>query len=207
MEYNSHSDPYRSVSYSVSYQVKKMSRPKNFTRDKVLEKALPVFWQHGFTGTSLHDLECATGVNKSGLYAEFENKQDLYLACLRHYFQNSGGAAILEAKPYGWENIEQFFRLQQGCPVTRKGCFGVASILELSELSAEAREVVYENFAQLKSMFVMNIEAEETTMAAEKIAELLTTLFFGLSVEVSLLPPGDWSDQKIKCFMQVLRSL
>lgn len=184
-----------------------MSRPKNFTRDTVLEKALPVFWEHGFSGTSLHDLECATGVNKSGLYAEFENKQDLYVACLRHYFQKSGGMALLSTTPYGWDNVERFLRLQQGCAVSRKGCFGVASIRELTDLCAEAREVVSENFTQLKSGFLMNIEAEETTLSAEKIAELLTTIFFGLSVEMSLMPQGDWSDRKVEDIMRILRSL
>jgi hypothetical protein len=38
----------------------------------------------GFADTSLQDLERATGVNKSGLYAEFQTKKDLFLACLRH---------------------------------------------------------------------------------------------------------------------------
>jgi hypothetical protein len=54
-----------------------MGRPKKFNRKGVLEKALPVFWRHGFADASLHELEQATGVNKSGLYSEFEDKEDL----------------------------------------------------------------------------------------------------------------------------------
>src|SRR5580658_1287599 len=64
-----------------------MGRPKNFSRDEVLEKAMPVFWKHGFADTSLQDLERATGVNKSGLYAEFRDKEDLFVECLRHYLR------------------------------------------------------------------------------------------------------------------------
>ena len=62
-----------------------MGRPKNFNREGVLEKALPVFWKHGFADASLHDLERATGVNKSGLYSEFEDKGDLFVQSLRYY--------------------------------------------------------------------------------------------------------------------------
>jgi AcrR family transcriptional regulator len=51
-----------------------MARPKEFNREGVLEKALPVFWRHGFADNSLHELEQATGVNKSGLYAVFKDK-------------------------------------------------------------------------------------------------------------------------------------
>jgi AcrR family transcriptional regulator len=63
-----------------------MGRPKNFTRDAVLEKALLVFWRRGFADASLHELELATGVNKSGLYAEFKDKEDLFMQSLHAGF-------------------------------------------------------------------------------------------------------------------------
>jgi hypothetical protein len=34
-----------------------MGRPKDFTREAVLEKALPVFWRQGFADASLPELE------------------------------------------------------------------------------------------------------------------------------------------------------
>jgi TetR/AcrR family transcriptional regulator, copper-responsive repressor len=34
-----------------------MGRPKNFSREEVLEKAMPVFWRQGFSDTSLQDLD------------------------------------------------------------------------------------------------------------------------------------------------------
>ena len=34
-----------------------MGRPKSFSREDVLEKAMPVFWKRGFAATSLQDLE------------------------------------------------------------------------------------------------------------------------------------------------------
>jgi AcrR family transcriptional regulator len=53
-------------------------RQKNFSREEVLEKAMPVLWTNGFSDTSLQDLERATGVNKSGLYTEFRDNEDLF---------------------------------------------------------------------------------------------------------------------------------
>jgi hypothetical protein len=38
-----------------------MTRPRNFSREGVLEKALPVFWKHGFADASLQELEKARG--------------------------------------------------------------------------------------------------------------------------------------------------
>jgi AcrR family transcriptional regulator len=65
-----------------------MGRPKGFSREEVLERAMPVFWKHGFADASLQELERATGVNKSGLYTEFRDKEDLFVACLRHYLES-----------------------------------------------------------------------------------------------------------------------
>ena len=67
----------------------------SFTRDEVLRKALPVFWKQGFARASLPDPEHATGVNKSGLYAEFQSKEKLYLECLRYYLNDRDGADFL----------------------------------------------------------------------------------------------------------------
>ena len=72
-----------------------MGRPKNFRREEVLEKAMPVFWKHGFAETSLQDLERVTGVNKSGLYTEFRDKEDLFVAKDREFPHGVDGKAPL----------------------------------------------------------------------------------------------------------------
>jgi AcrR family transcriptional regulator len=59
-----------------------MGRPKKFNREGVLERAIPVFWKHGFANTTAQHLEEAIGVNKSGLSSEFKDKEDLFLASL-----------------------------------------------------------------------------------------------------------------------------
>ena len=73
---------HRSVHFD---QNRNMAKPKNFTRDGVLANTLPVFWQHGFADTSLQALEEATGVNRSGLYSEFTDKEDLFMQSLQLY--------------------------------------------------------------------------------------------------------------------------
>src|SRR5260370_22051900 len=80
-----------------------MGRPKNFNREEVLEKAMPVFWKHGFSDTSLQELERATGVNKSGLYSEFRDKEDLFVACLRHYLESQEKRGLLTNEPLCWD--------------------------------------------------------------------------------------------------------
>ncbi len=109
-----------------------MARPRNFSREGVLERALPVFWKHGFADASLQELEKATGVNKSGLYSEFSGKEELFLESLRFYLDRVAQHGLLMGEPLGWDNIEQFLKLGPRNTDGQKGCFAVSSIRELA---------------------------------------------------------------------------
>src|ERR1700679_3463491 len=144
-----------------------MGRPKNFSREEVLEKAMPVFWTHGFSDTSLQDLEQATGVNKSGLYAEFPDKEDFFEACLRHYLESQGKRGLLTREPLGWKNIESFLKNGPLNSGEQQGCFSVNSMREFAILPDEAYQAVTENRAQLQRLLARNIGAETPQMVAD----------------------------------------
>jgi len=184
-----------------------MGRPKSFSRKEVLEKAIPVFWKNGFTDTSLQDLEQATGVNKSGLYTEFRDKEDLFVSCLRHYLDGQGERGLLTKEPLGWKNIEMF--LKDG-PLTKgeqQGCFAVNSMREFAILPNEAYGAVTENRALLERLLALNIEAEKPRMAPSAIAEMVLSFFSGLCIERNLKSGKTTSTRKIENFMTALRSL
>ena len=184
-----------------------MGRHKGFSREEVLERAMPVFWKHGFADTSLQELERATGVNKSGLYAEFRDKEDLFVACLRHYLETQGKRGLLTNKPHGWKNVEAFLKngpLNNG---EQQGCFSVNSMREFAILPAEAYGVVTENRALLQRLLAMNIQAEKTEMDPSAIAEVVLSFFSGLCIERNLKTRKASSTRKIENFMTALRKL
>jgi AcrR family transcriptional regulator len=177
------------------------------SREEVLEKAMPVFWKHGFADTSVQELERATGVNKSGLYAEFRDKEDLFVACLRHYLENQGKRGLLTKEPLGWKNVETFLKngpLNKG---EQQSCFSVNSMREFAILPDEAYGGVTENRALLRRLIAMNIEAEKPKMAASAIAEMVLSFFSGLCIERNLKSGRTSSTQNIDNFMTALRSL
>jgi AcrR family transcriptional regulator len=168
---------------------------------------MPVFWKHGFADTSLQDLEQATGVNKSGLYTEFRDKEDLFVACLRHYLKGQEKRGLLTKEPLGWNNVRAFLKngpLKKG---EQQGCFSVNSMREFAILPDEAYGVVTENRALIERLLVMNIEAENTKMAPSAIAEMVLSFFSGLCIERNLKSCKASSTRKIDNFMTALRSL
>ena len=184
-----------------------MARPKNFSREGVLEKALPVFWKHGFADASLQELEKATGVNKSGLYSEFSSKEDLFLESLRFYLDRMPQRELLMVEPLGWDNIEQFLKLAPGNTDGQKGCFAVSSMRELAILPSAAVEMLGQGRAQLKQLIARNIEAEKPKLAVDDLAGMVLTFFAGLSVEQNLKSSRVATGRKVDNLMKVLRNL
>jgi len=191
---------------SVKYD-RDMARPRNFSREGVLEKALPVFWKHGFADASLQELEKATGVNKSGLYSEFSGKEDLFLESLRFYLDRLPQLSLLTVEPLGWDNIEQFLKLGPRTTEGQKGCFAVSSMRELAILPPAAIEMLGQGRVQLRQLIAKNIEAEKPKADVNDLASIVLTFFTGLSVEQNLKPSRAATGRKVDNLMRVLRGL
>ena len=184
-----------------------MARPRQFSRDGVLEKALPVFWKHGFADASLQELETATGVNKSGLYSEFAGKEELFLESLRFYLERLSSLAFLRADPLGWDNVERFLKLGPRNDEGQKGCFAISSMRELAILPPAAIEILGRSRIQLKQLIAKNIEAEKPKLPVDDLSGMVMTFFAGLSVEQNLKSSRASLGRKVDNLMQVLRNL
>jgi TetR/AcrR family transcriptional regulator, copper-responsive repressor len=184
-----------------------MGRPKNFSRKGVLEKALPVFWRRGYADASLFELEQATGVNKSGLYSEFEDKQDLFVQSLQYYLESLEKKGLLTAEPLGWNNIERFLKMGPCSMEGQKGCFAVNSMREFAILPPEVVGIITRSRSKLKQLIVRNIEVERPKMNAESLGALLLTFFTGLSMEHNLRSSRSSMVRKIDDLMNIVRTL
>ena len=183
-----------------------MGRPRKFNREGVLDRAIPVFWKQGFANTTVQHLEQATGVNKSGLYAEFKDKEDLFLASLERYVETHG-AEILTAQPLGWGNIERFLRLGFGRDDDQRGCLAVNSMRELAGLPAEAQKIISDGQQKLTRLLIKNIQAEEPKLDPSIIADVVLTFFDGFCILQNLKVGKASSGRKIRNLIKVVRNL
>lgn len=187
-----------------------MGRRKKFSRDDVLNRTIPVFWKHGLSETTVQDLEKATHVNKSGLYAEFHDKDDLFVESLRRYFEELQQSGTLTAKPLGWGNIEKFLKVAHGNwgRWRQKGCFSVNSMREFSDLPPEARELMMGSLTLLRRQMAKNLAATGQTRGDnDALADLILTFFCGVCVLQNLGPPAEEIDSKISHFMRLIHAV
>ncbi|MDB4957391.1 MAG: Transcriptional regulatory protein [Myxococcales bacterium] len=120
-----------------------MGRHKEFEREDVLRRAIPVFWEKGFASTSTEDLVQAMGIGRQSLYDTFGDKRGLFLEALRVYTTESIAALLktLRAGPTVLEAIERVLveLAEAHDKVRARGCMGVNAICELVPEDAEVR--------------------------------------------------------------------
>ncbi len=109
---------------------KRRGRPRSFDRESALERAMEVFWKHGFEGTSIHDLTHAMGINPPSLYAAFGDKEQLFLEAVERYQSTRGEACPYADEPTARGAIERLLRYtaSEFCrPCNPRGCLMVMS--------------------------------------------------------------------------------
>lgn len=60
-------------------------RPRTFDREEALKKAMLVFWEKGFEGTTVADLIASIGMKAPSIYAAFGNKDALFREVVELY--------------------------------------------------------------------------------------------------------------------------
>lgn len=87
-----------------------MGRPREFDTEKALDKALDVFWRHGYEGASISELTQAMGISPPSLYAAFGNKEKLFRSALDRYAEVRQGLwAELMKEPTAQAMMEKLF--------------------------------------------------------------------------------------------------
>jgi TetR/AcrR family transcriptional regulator, transcriptional repressor for nem operon len=110
-------------------------RPLTFARDVVLEEMVRLFWEKGYEGVSLKDLEDRTGLNRSSLYNSFGSKEALFSLALDRYLREVAGRLLvpLEEGEKGMEDIHAFIEAVAAwfsSPASNAGCLMVNSMVE-----------------------------------------------------------------------------
>jgi AcrR family transcriptional regulator len=72
-----------------------------YKRDRILEEAVKLFYERGFTGTTLDDIAAELGVTKPFIYTHFRSKTDLLAALCRPTIELSLEAVANAAKGPG----------------------------------------------------------------------------------------------------------
>lgn len=83
-------------------------RPRSFDKDDALEKAMHVFWEKGYEGTTMADLIESIGMKAPSIYAAFGNKDAIFKEVIKTYLPIvvEGQLAALNSSSEIYESVE-----------------------------------------------------------------------------------------------------
>lgn len=133
---------------------KSRGRPKVFDRDAALDKAMTLFWQHGYEATSMAHLVEATGAKAPTLYAEFTNKEGLFRAVLDRYiaeFASRHEAQLFCEDKSVVQALADYFSAVAHCFTSKdtpSGCFIICTSSALAASSEDIANTIKGRHAQ-----------------------------------------------------------
>jgi len=170
-----------------------MPRTPGFKREGVIEAAKAVFWDRGYSQTSVADLVAATGLQPGSLYGAFGSKKGIYLEVLDAYHRafmrriarekrNDAGALA------GLISILEDMIDDAATGRDRRGCLAVNGLLEMSQHDTDIAERLAAQNAHTRAALadlVRTAQAQrdiDPGRDADEIAAFLLNSLWGLRV-------------------------
>jgi len=157
-----------------------MGRPRAFDADAALDRAMEVFWRHGYEGATIAQLTEVMCINPPSLYAAFGSKEGLLKAALDRYTEkrNAWMEKVLST-PTARDVAERMLMETadtQTDPANPPGCLlvqgglacgtGSANVpFELAARRAQTEEQLRERFVRAKAEHDLGEAADPAALA------------------------------------------
>jgi TetR/AcrR family transcriptional repressor of nem operon len=158
-----------------------LARTLEFDYASALQRATLLFWETGYSGTSMRDLLQVMGIGEGSFYNTLKSKKHAYLKCLKHYAATIGvrRRKALLAAPTAASGVRAFFKTVLDClddPNTpSRVCLMAASITPEVLAEPDLREYVQEHLSMLAEQMTARLIADKEagTLPAEFDAHLV----------------------------------
>ena len=151
-----------------------MSKSAKFDRADVVEKATKLYWEKGFHGTSMRNLQDVVDMRPGSIYATFGNKENVFKEALQHYAEVSLSrlSACKKASSSPIEALRMLVKSIVINPSAPSGmCMLVKSVTELTsenaELLSEAKRLLSLIEAAFAATFKEAIEQGEISASKD----------------------------------------
>lgn len=157
-----------------------------FDRDEVLDNAIQLFWQHGFSASSMQQVVQATGLKPGSIYLAFENKEGLFREALNRYAEKSKRQirTTLDQAPCVNAGICQIFSrmIEQSAREDYSSCFLVKTRLELAADKTELHKLASSKLDEIEALYQYYLEKEYAPELSRQRATSIMLHIFGMRV-------------------------
>ncbi len=139
-------------------------RPQAFRPEDALDRAVEMFWEHGYEGVDVERIARAVHVTKPALYREFGDKPTLLLKAVERYLMTYGAPMIaaFQSEPDIHKAVRAFCEatVNNATAEPRSGCMMAAAVLGQSERVKEIRSYAAQGLAASATVLAQRFERE-----------------------------------------------
>lgn len=142
---------------------KKRGRPKCFSEQQALEKAMLLFWEYGYEATSISDLTHALEITAPSLYSCFGDKASLFYRCIDYYLEHEAcpivpifeqaKTAKVAFEIYLYNSIQRLIQ-----PNKPSGCMLIVATVNCSEQTQQVQQKILEKRLQEKEKLLQRLK-------------------------------------------------
>jgi AcrR family transcriptional regulator len=184
----------RQAKQSVHAATSRRGRPRGFDRSSALLRALELFWERGFEGTSVSELTAAMGISAPSLYAAFGSKEDLFREAVAYYNdpERSPTARALRDEPTAREAVEAMLRDNARSYTDRatpRGCLIVLAATTYTPNSTAIRDLLIQLRDEDRRAVRMRLDRAATdgelpaSVDTAALTAFVMTVLHGLSIQ------------------------
>ncbi|MCF6476299.1 TetR/AcrR family transcriptional regulator [Nonomuraea sp. MG754425] len=172
-----------------------IGRPRGFDAGDALERAMLLFWEHGYEGASLARLTEAMGISAKSMYAAFGNKEELFRKALKRYTEGPSAylaRALQEPTALGVATAILAGTIRTTTrPAHPHGCLGVQGALAASDSGRAVRDLLTawrnDGCSRVRERFQRAVDDGDLPPDIDPglLARYVTTLAFGVAVQAA----------------------
>lgn len=190
-------------------------RPTLFENKELVSRAQSVFWEKGYTATSLNDLLEVTGIGSGSFYNSFKGgKKEVFKAAIlqrRESFNNFRKELEISITPL--ELIKDFFRgiAKSSKEENLRGCIIANTVVEMTFLDDELEAEAVHILKDVEKMFTDVLVKEKLNgnlsnpLSGQVLGRYLVSFWCGLNTLRRIYPDRKVLAEQIEMQLDILR--
>ena len=180
--------------------------------DQAITKAMQLFWQKGYAGTSMRDLQAVLDMRPGSIYASLGDKDAIFLRALLRYREDNKQRLLsifaqADNAKTGLLNGIHYLVFPEG-DIPSQHCFMVKTLSELETHSSTLVEAAQSGLADMRSILAgqiaMILGYDKSVVRPHELAGMIQAQIIGLKTVIAIGRSAKEAEQDLRFMLATI---